>query len=99
MNRIESHNYFLRYLSVATSYQRRHLLRTATAEQLSVLYEITFNILQGNISLSDEDYSRLYINRNTLRKLSLKEVDRYTKKQLLRKHSCAVRAFLQIFSH
>ena len=29
--------------------------------------EITFNIFQGNISLSDEDYSRLYKNRNTLR--------------------------------
>ena len=99
MNRIESHIYFLRYLSVATSYQRRHLLQTATAEQLSVLYEITFNILQGNISLSDEDYSRLYKNRNTLRKLSLKEVDRYTKKQLLGKHSCAVRDLLQIFFH
>lgn len=97
MNRIESHIYFLRYLSVASSYQRRHLLQTATAEQLSVIYEITFNILQGNISLSDEDYSRLYKNRNTLRKLSLKEVDRYTKKQLLGKHSCAVRDLLQIF--
>ena len=35
--------------------QRRHLLQTATVEQFRVLYEITFNILQGNISLSDED--------------------------------------------
>ena len=64
-----------------------------------MLYEIAFNILQGNISLSDEDYNRLYKNRNTLRKLSLKEVDRYTKKQLLGKHSCAVRDLLEIFSH
>ena len=99
MNRIESHVYFLRYLSVATSYQRRHLLQTATAEQLNILYEIAFNILQGNISLTDEDYTILYKHRNVFRKLSLKEVDHFTKKQLLGKHSCAIRDLMQIFFH
>ena len=73
MNRINTHVYFLRYLSVTTSYQRRHLLQTATAEQLNVLYKIAFNVLQGNISLTDEDYSILYKHRNVLRKLTLKE--------------------------
>lgn len=99
MNRIDTHLYFLRYLSVTTSYQRRHLLQTATAEQLNVLYEIAFNVLQGNISLTDEDYSILYKHRNVLRKLTLKEIDRYTKRQLLGKYSCAVKDLLGIFFH
>ena len=86
MNRIDMHVYFLRYLSVTNSYQRRHLLQTATTEQLNVLYEIAFNVLQGNISLTDEDYSILYKHRNVLRKLTLKEIDRYTKRQLLGKN-------------
>ena len=97
MNRIDTHVYFLRYLSVTTSYQRRRLLQTATAEQLNVLYEIAFNVLQGNISLTDEDYSILYKHRNVLRKLTLKEIDRYTKRQLLGKYSCAVKDLLGIF--
>lgn len=86
-----------RIVSVATSYQRRHLLQTATAEQLNTLYEIAFNILQGNISLTDEDYAILYKYRNVFWKLSLKEVDRFTKKQLLGKHSCAIRDLMQFF--
>lgn len=36
MNRLSTHVYYIRYLSVATSYQRRHLLQTATVEQLNV---------------------------------------------------------------
>ena len=72
MNRIDTHVYFLRYLSVTNSYQRRHLLQTAIAEQLHVLYEIAFNVLQGNISLTDEDSSILYQHRNVLRKLTSK---------------------------
>ena len=97
MNRVETHIHFLRYLSVTTSYQRRNLLQTATTEQLNVLYEKAFNILQGNISLTSQDYSRLYKHRNVLRKLSLKEIDKYTKIQLLGKYSCAVRDLLAVF--
>ena len=98
MNRIDTHVYFLRYLSATTSYHRRHLLQTATAEQLNVLYEIAFNVLQGNISLTDEDYSILYQHRNMIRKLTLKEIDRYTKRQLLGKYSCAVKDCWAYFS-
>ena len=99
MNRVETHICFLRYLSVTTSYQRRNLLQTATTEQLNVLYEIAFNILQGNISLTSEDYTRLYKNKNVLRKLALKEIDKYTKRQLLGKYSCAIKELLTIFFH
>ena len=76
MNRIVKHVYFLRCLGVTSSYQRRHLLRTATSEQLNVLYEIALNVLEGNISLNSQDFARLYKHRNVLRKLGLKQVDR-----------------------
>ena len=99
MNRIVKHVYFLRYLSVTSSYQRRHLLQTATSEQLNVLYEIALNVLEGNISLNSQDFARLYKHRNVLRKLALKQVDRYTKRQLLGKHSCAIKDLLSIFFH
>ena len=99
MNRVETHICFLRYLCVTTSYKRRNLLQTATTEQLNVLYEISFNICQGNISLTSEDYTRLYKNKNLLRKLALKEIDKYTKRQLLGKYSCAIKELLTIFFH
>lgn len=99
MNRVVTHEYFLRYLSVATSYQRRHLLQAATTEQLNVLYEIAFNVLQGNISLTDKDYTRLYKHRVVLRKLSLRQIDIYTKRRLLGKHSLAVKELLDVFFH
>ena len=66
---------------------------------LSKRQEPTFNVLQGNISLTDEDNSILYKHRNVLRKLTLKEIERYTKRQLLGKYSCAVKDLLGIFFH
>ena len=86
-------------MSVTTSYQRRNLLQTATAEQLNALYEIALNVLHGNISLTSEDYTKLYKHKNVLRKLALKEIDKYTKRQLLGKYSCAIKDLLTIFFH
>ena len=40
----------------------------------------------------------LYKHRNVFRKLSLKEVDHFTKKQLLGKHPCTIRDLMQFFS-
>ena len=97
MKRVETNIHFLRNLSVTTSYQRKNLLQTATTERLNVLYEIAYNVLQGNISLTNQDYTRLYKHRNVIRRLSLKEIDKYTKRQLLGKHSCAVRDLLTVF--
>ena len=45
MDRLAANSYDLRYLTVATSYQRQHLLQTATADQLHMLYEIGLNVL------------------------------------------------------
>ena len=78
MDRLAAHSYYLQYLTVATSYQRRHLLQTVTADQLRMLYEISLNVLYENIPLSEEDYSRLYKHRNVLRKLVQKEIDPYS---------------------
>ena len=47
-------------MSVATRCPRQHLLQTATAEQLNVLYEIIWNTLKGNLSLTEKDYNKLY---------------------------------------
>ena len=87
MNRLSTHMYYLKYLSVAASYQQRHLLQTATVEQLNVLYKIAFNILQGTLP----PYT------NILRKLGLKEIDSYIKKQLLSRHSTASKELLCVF--
>ena len=97
MNRLETHSYYLRYLSVATSYQRRHLLQTATADQLNALYEIILNVLNENIPLSDGDYNRLYRHKNVSRKLAQKQIDPYSKKELISKHSLAIKDMLYVF--
>ena len=53
--------------------------------------------MEGNISLTDEEYTRLYKHRNTFRKLATKQVDRFTKRQLLGKHSSAIKDLLDTF--
>ena len=95
MSKLSTHVYYLKYLSVATRYQRRHLLQTATAEQINVLYE---NIcLKGNISLTGQDYKTLYRHKNVLRKLASREIDPYTKKELISKHSIVIKGLLYVF--
>ena len=86
-------------MSVATRYQRRHLLQTGTVEQLNVVYEIIWNTLQGNLSLSTKDYNRLYKHKSVLRKLASREIDPYTKKGLISKHSIVIKDLLCVFFH
>ena len=62
-----------------------------------MLYEVALNVLEGNISLTDEEYTRRYKHRNTFRKLASKLVDRFTKRQLLGKHSSAIKDLLDTF--
>ena len=97
MSRLSTHVYYLKYLSVATRYQRRHLLQTATAEQLNVLYEIIWNTLKGNLSLTEKDYNKLYKHKNVLQKLASKEIDPYTKKGLISKNSIVIKDLLCVF--
>lgn len=59
----------------------------------------SLSIFSREIFLTDEDYTILYKHRNVFRKLSVKEVDHFAKKQLLGKHSCAVRDLMQFLSH
>ena len=54
-------------------------------------------MLNENIPRSKEGFSRLYKHRNVLRKLAQKEIDPYTKKELISKHSLAIRDLLCVF--
>ena len=99
MSRLSTHVYYLKYLSVATRYQRRHLLQTATAEQLNVLYEIIWNTHKGNLSLTEKDYNKLYKHKNVLRKLASREIDPYTKRGLISKNSIVIKDLLCVFFH
>ena len=97
MSRLSSHVYYIKYLSVATRYQRRDLLQTATAEQLNVLYEIIWNTLKGILLLTEKDCNSLYKHKNVLRKLASREIDPYTKKELVSKNSVIIKYLLCVF--
>lgn len=97
MEKVRNHIHFLQYLSVATAHQRRQLLSALTTEQVTIIAEIAFNLLQGNIELSETDYSALCKFKSTFRKLVSRDTDISSKRQLLHKHCTAAKELVRVF--
>lgn len=102
MDGLKNHIPFFQYLSVATAYQRWQLLQSVTTEQVNVICEIALNLLQGNIDLNETDYLSLCKFKNIFRKLVVRSTAAATKRQLIYKHSNAIKellcAFMNYFS-
>lgn len=96
MERVGNHIHFLQYLSVTTAHQRRLLLSALTTEQVNITAEIAYNLLQGNIQLTETDYSALCKFKSTFRKLVARDTDISSKRQLLCKHSTAVKELVRV---
>ena len=59
--------------------------------------EIAFNLLRGNIRLRESDYLSLSKFKSTFRKLVARETTVNSKRELLSKHSVAVRELFYVF--
>ena len=98
MDRVKKHLYFLRYLSTLVScVQRKRLLETASENQIIVLSEIAYNILEGVFKLNDTEFSMLQRYKNVVRTLASRELQVDEKRTTVVKDSIAVMHLLTVF--
>ena len=98
MDRVRRNNIFLQYLvSITSSGQRKSLLETASADQITALAEIAYNILSGVFELTNSELTSLQRYRSVLRKLASKHFRTDEKKTALLGQSIAVKICLLCF--
>lgn len=81
--RIKANTPFLHLLARSGTRRRKNLLKQATKEELSSLFEICLNILRGNIPVKGKDYEKLKQQRHLIRELANKRVSIKQKKKLI----------------
>lgn len=64
---------FLQLLTNSNKKIQKSLIKNATKDQIKAICEVVLNLLSGNIKLSQEDHSKLYKKRNSLRELVKKQ--------------------------
>lgn len=97
MEKIAQHATWLRYLAVALPNQRKQLLRSISREQISVICEISLNLLRGNIEISDNDLLELSKHKSTYRKLAVRTVDTVTKRQCICRNATGIKTLVRSF--
>lgn len=83
MNQSTENNIFLNFFANTSKRQRIAIIQTLTANQLRLFTEIIYNIIRGNISLSDIIKSKLKRNKNGLRKVIARTLSRKERKRKL----------------
>ena len=81
--RLKTNQPFLHLLARSGAKRRKSLLKQATKEELTTLFEICLNILQGNIPLSSYMHKKLKRAQNTLRQLADKKISITRKKKVV----------------
>ena len=80
--RLQTNQPFLQLLSRSSAKRRKTLIKQATKEELISLFEICFNILEGNLPLESHMYKKLKRQRRTLETLADKKVSLRHKKKV-----------------
>ena len=83
---IEKHKSFLESLANSKNKMRINLINGATRDQISAICEFVFNLLKGNINISDLVKQKLKKYKKALRKLAQKSTLKI-KKNILTKHN------------
>ena len=78
--------YFLQFLLATNINQQRVIISHTTKIQMSVIIEIIFNALRGNLSLSKDIKNKLNRYRHVIRQLVLKRLAFKKRKMLLLKY-------------
>ena len=81
--RIKTNQPFIHLLARSSAKRRKLLLKQATKEELSSLFEICLNILKGNIPLSTQAFKKLQRHKNLIRTLGNKRVSIKHKKKIV----------------
>lgn len=98
MDRVKRNIYFLRYLStLVNSVQRKSLLETASADQVTAIAEIAYNITGGVFELTDTELSCLERYKCVIRKLASRHFPLNEKKSALLRNSVAAKHLLTVF--
>ena len=80
---VENRPGFLQLLAVCPAHQRQFLLRTATAQQLHALAQVSYNILKEYIPIPEENERKLWSYEDALLNLAETTVPYKTKKRIL----------------
>ena len=84
MSRVVNNNRgVLQLLADCPAHQRQFLLKIATPQQLHALVQVLYNILMGNISISEENKRILQTYKDYLLDLARPNVPYKTKKRVL----------------
>lgn len=99
MDRVKRNIYFLRYLStLANSVQRKALLETASADQITAVAEIAYNILGGVFELTDSELSSLQRYKCVIRKLASRYFRTDEKRSVSLRNSVAAKHLLTVIT-
>ena len=81
--RRENNHAFFQLLADCPAYQRQFLLKTDTPQQLHALVQVLYNILMGQIPISEENKRILLPHKDALLNLARPNVPYKTKKRVL----------------
>lgn len=84
MSHVLKNKNFLQLLTKSNKKIQKSMIKNASKEQIKSICEIILNLLSGNIKLDQEDLSKLYKKRNSLREL-IKKQSIKKKKYLIQK--------------
>lgn len=84
MSHVLKNKNFLQLLTKSNKKIQKSMIKNASKEQIKSICEIVLNLLSGNIKLDQEDLSKLYKKRNSLREL-IKKQSIKKKKYLIQK--------------
>lgn len=90
MQRLIDQEPFLRLLARSSPKRRKFLLKQATKEELTALFEICMNIRKNKINLSHNQLKKLKKHKALIRKLADKKVSLKRKKTLINQKGGAI---------
>lgn len=82
---MEKEKYFLKFLLNTSENQQKMLIKALTKSQMSVIVEVVYNILIGNLKISDNIKKSLKRYRNVIRKFVVKGLSQKKRRALLLK--------------
>jgi hypothetical protein len=85
------------YLTSSPKQQVTYILKTITKDQLQIILEILYNIVNGILAISNEDKQKLKKHKTILRKLIAPDLKWTSRKKLLWKIRHLVPVILQSY--
>ena len=98
MKRLKAHSSYIKLLASNTtqSKQRKAILSTSSADQVTIICEIFSNILAGNLKFSKKDMTQLAQHAAIMRRLARRDIKTSHRHKLLVRHSDQVAEALSL---